>query len=229
MAFRPYVPATSITGMALQGIMNYAGDALSAYANQSTTHVSSSGRVYGGSGGTFDGGVTREYTLPSWLNPYIHSVSELNQSSPLNQDTSGSRVYSSPVKPAVIDYLNADLAKHYGLGKETAYQEALSNTAYQRAVKDMQAAGLNPAAIFGSGKGYTAGGVSYVSDASGSSGRSGGSGSSQNGYLFDEGIYHAISTAAGLAGLAISKQPIGFYIAQTAAQGVMGAMSQFSK
>lgn len=71
------------------------------------------------------------------------------------------------------DYLNADLARQYEMSRETAYQEALSNTGYQRSVADMQAAGLNPSAIFGAGSGYQASGVGYVSAASPSSGGSG--------------------------------------------------------
>lgn len=71
------------------------------------------------------------------------------------------------------DYLNADLARQYGMSRETAYQEALSNTGYQRSVADMQAAGLNPAAIFGAGSGYQASGVGYVSATTPSSGGSG--------------------------------------------------------
>lgn len=58
-----------------------------------------------------------------------------------------------PIKPETLEYINAEYAKHYGMDKATAYQEALSNTSYQRSVADMQKAGLNPAVIFGAGRG----------------------------------------------------------------------------
>lgn len=124
----------------------------------------------------------------------------------------------------VIEFINADLAKHYGMSKETAYQEALSNTAYQRSVKDMQAAGLNPAVIYGAGKGSPSDGVYSVRSASsgGSSGRSSGS-SKNNGKLFSSGEFYGISAAAGLVSAIASRNPNSYWIGQTVAQGFMTA------
>lgn len=81
-----------------------------------------------------------------------------------------------------VNYLNADLAKAYGMDASTAYQEALSNTGYQRSVKDMQAAGLNPAVLFGSGYVSPASGVGYVSRAG--NGYSSGASSAQSNHHF---------------------------------------------
>lgn len=127
----------------------------------------------------------------------------------------------APVAPSTIDYWNAEIAKHYGMSAETAYQEALSNTSYQRAMQDMQAAGLNPAAMFGSGNGSGANGVSYVS-------RPGSSGSNSttarsNDDLFSEGAYYGLSTMIGLVTALLMKSPTGYWIGNSAAQGALGA------
>lgn len=142
-----------------------------------------------------------------------------------------------PVSPQTLDYLNAELASHYGMSRETAYQEALSNTSYQRAVADMKRAGLNPAVLFGEGRVVGADGVGLVraaaSGGGGGSGRSGGfrrssGGKSSNGKLFDSGIYYGISAAAGVATAVTMHNPNGFWIGSTVAQGIMGAANSLS-
>lgn len=136
-------------------------------------------------------------------------------------------VAADPVSPATFDYLNADLAKYYGMSKNTAYQEALENTSYQRAMKDMKAAGLNPAVMFGSGRANGAGSSVYPSSASSGGGysrRSGGK-SSGNGKLFSSSAYGAIAAIGGLIGIATTKKPDGFWIGSSTAQGAMNLLN----
>jgi len=138
-------------------------------------------------------------------------------------------------QPQSFDYLDAPWASAYGMSKETAYSEAMENTAYRRSVSDMQKAGLNPAVIFGAGRGSTAGSPSYISSfSSGSSGSSGrvsrrGSGSGRsNGKLFSGSAYSIISALGGIVGAAATHSAGGYWIGTSLAQGAMSALNAFS-
>lgn len=137
-------------------------------------------------------------------------------------------------QPQTFDYLDAPWSSAYGMSKETAYAEAMENTAYRRSVADMQKAGLNPAVIFGAGNGYTAGSPSYISSArsggSGSGRRSGSrsSKSNQNGKLFSGSAYSIISALGGIVGAAATHSAGGYWIGTSLAQGAMSALNAFS-
>lgn len=136
-----------------------------------------------------------------------------------------SGVGSGALSPSTNDFLNAELASYYGMDRNTAYQEALANTAYQRAVADMQRAGLNPAAIFGNGRGSTAGGVGYV----GSAGSAASFGSGSGSKLFSSDDFGLIASLAGLATAVVTKKPHNFWLGQQGAQAVMTTLNGLDK
>lgn len=74
-----------------------------------------------------------------------------------NGSSSASSDFSLP------EYPNAALSSLYGMDQETAYHEALANTAIQRRMMDYKAAGLNPvlAAHYNSGADSFSGSVAY--------------------------------------------------------------------
>lgn len=174
------------------------------------------------------------------LFPGLRSGSSISGSSTSGSFTPGSSSSGEiPVAPSsqpeTFDYLDAPWASAYKMSRETAYSEALNNTAYQRSVNDMQRAGLNPAVIFGAGNGYTAGVPAYVSSPSSGS-RSGSRSGSGSGYrrsgtsgkLFSSSAYSVMSALGGIVGALATKSAGGYWIGTSLTQGAMSALSLLS-
>lgn len=112
----------------------------------------------------------------------------------------------STAKPIV--YSNwSPAAQKFGMDQSTAYAEHMANTAHQREVADLRAAGLNPVLGVGSG-------------ASGVSGSVATSGSSAQKSLNGDSIVDAIGATAAVVTAILTKNPSYGYMAGKAVNSV---------
>lgn len=159
-------------------------------------------------------------------------------SSPASAAANASAAYLNNIggsSAKTFDYVNADLARQYAMSRETAYQEALSNTSYQRSIADMKAAGLNPAALFGAGRVSGADGVSYVASADSGSSGAGFSpsryshGSAKSGYAINNGLYNLLSAAGAGIGYLATRRMSGAYTGSAVAKQLMRIYNGFAQ
>lgn len=230
------IGAVPLDRMPTLPIVNSAFSALG-FKGGSSVHKSPSGSVHGGAGGSF-GPDTSLYDLANnakkLFKPYSPAAPAAPAAPPA-PPAPAAPAGGALSQPQLADYLDAPWASAYGMSKETAYAEAMENTAYRRSVADMQKAGLNPAVIFGAGNGYTAGSPNYVrsagSSGSGGSGysrRSSGSGKS-SGKLFSTSAYSVISALGGIVGAAATGSAGGYWIGTSLTQGAMNALNLLSR